>query len=115
MESDILRHADHLTVPPPAAAPAAEPPAQPQPAVPPLRGRDDELAAIEQAAREALAGRTRLVWIGGEAGAGKSMLVRAAAERLRTTGFDVTVGSCPEIDGAPPGWAWTEILRDLTR
>lgn len=115
LESDILRHADHLTVPPPAAAPAAEPPAQPQPAVPPLRGRDDELAAIEQAAREALAGRTRLVWIGGEAGAGKSMLVRAAAERLRTTGFDVTVGSCPEIDGAPPGWAWTEILRDLTR
>ncbi|ODQ96268.1 BTAD domain-containing putative transcriptional regulator [Mycolicibacterium holsaticum] len=115
LESDILRHADRLAVPAPPPTPTAEAPVHPQPPLPPLRGRDDELAVIEQAAREVLTGRSRLVWIGGEAGAGKSALARAAAQRLRRAGFDVSVGSCPETDGAPPGWAWTEVLRDLAR
>ncbi|MCG5432996.1 AAA family ATPase [Mycobacterium sp. MYCO198283] len=113
LESDILQHADRLVIP--SATPVPTPPAAPRPgaAAAPLRGRDDELTAIERAGAEAAAGCSRIVWIGGEAGAGKTALVRTAAQRLRHSGFRTTFGSCPETDGAPPGWAWTEVLRDL--
>jgi DNA-binding SARP family transcriptional activator len=112
LESDILRHADRLVIPPAPPAPVVpQPPSVRQ--VQRLRGRDDELAAIERAGVEAADGRSRLIWIGGEAGAGKSTLARAALKRLATNGFRVVVGSCPETGGAPPGWAWTEVLRDL--
>ena len=45
-------------------------------------GRGTELAAINRAAAEA-SGGLRVVWIGGEAGAGKTTLVDAAAARQR--------------------------------
>jgi ATP/maltotriose-dependent transcriptional regulator MalT len=45
-------------------------------------GREAELAAIADAAARAESGRAQAVWIEGDAGAGKSALLRAAVERL---------------------------------
>ncbi|WP_245687811.1 ATP-binding protein [Rhodococcus phenolicus] len=73
-------------------------------------GRPDELAALLDEADRALHG-TRVVWLSGDAGAGKSHLLGAATAELSHRGWRVTRGNCPESDGAPPAWPWTELLR----
>jgi DNA-binding SARP family transcriptional activator len=114
LERDILRHADHLE--------PSRPQPRPQPALQfaapdrPDRsayGRAEELAAIDDAARAVAAGERAVLWIGGEAGSGKTTLAEAAAARLRAAGWRTVHGRCPEVDGAPAGWAWTEVLREL--
>src|ERR1700727_1203596 len=47
-----------------------------------LVGRDEELAAIRSRVRLAAAGQPGVVWIEGEAGAGKTALLRAALQEL---------------------------------
>ncbi|GAA0356064.1 hypothetical protein GCM10009530_01490 [Microbispora corallina] len=81
---------------------AAEPAARER-----LFGREDELARL-------LAFLRGIALVTGEAGMGKSALVEAAAVRRAEQGWRVAVGRCPETGGAPPGWAWAEILRTLT-
>ncbi|MET7683969.1 BTAD domain-containing putative transcriptional regulator [Streptomyces sp. NPDC005423] len=77
-------------------------------------GRSGELRALEAAARTARrTGGTVLVT--GEAGAGKSALLDRFAGRLRSDGWRVVVGRCPESEGAPPAWAWVEALGALAR
>ncbi|KRD14126.1 transcriptional regulator [Mycobacterium sp. Root265] len=112
LERDILRHADHLDPIAVAPAPVSAPPDVPDASA--TRGRADELAAIDAAAAAAVRGGLRVVWIGGEAGAGKTTVVEAAATRLRKAGWTVVAGRSPEVDGAPPGWAWTEVLETFT-
>lgn len=116
LESDILSHAAHLDNLKPTALPSAtvsvNPPIDTEPEAP--HGRSREVAAIGDAAREARSGGSRLVWVSGEAGAGKTTVTAAAAAQLRAQGWTVAAGRCPEVDGAPPGWAWTEVLRHLS-
>ncbi|MGV9415743.1 BTAD domain-containing putative transcriptional regulator [Nocardia sp. NPDC003693] len=71
-------------------------------------------AVLHAAAREAARGGARLVWIEGEAGAGKSTLVGSVIGDLSESGWRVAVGSCPEVDGAPAGWAWQQIHDELS-
>lgn len=115
LERDILGHAEHLDDASPPRTPShphLEPaPATTEPTVP--HGRSRELAVIATAAQEARRTGSRLVWLGGEAGAGKTTVAAAAATRLRADGWTVAAGRCPEVDGAPPGWAWTEVLRQF--
>lgn len=108
LERDILRQADHLE--PIELEPVAVAPQHEVRTSTALRGRTVELAELAGAATAA-AGGLKVVWIGGEAGAGKTTLVDAAANRLREAGWVVAAGRSPEVDGAPPGWAWTEVLR----
>lgn len=108
LERDILRQADHLE--PIELEPVAVAPQHEVRTNTALRGRAVELAELSGAATAA-AGGLKVVWIGGEAGAGKTTLVDAAANRLREAGWVVAAGRSPEVDGAPPGWAWTEVLR----
>ncbi len=75
-------------------------------------GRDDELRALEQVAREARRGGG-VVLVTGDAGAGKSALLGRYQRRLREQGWTVVVGRCPEFDGAPSAWAWVEALGAL--
>jgi transcriptional regulator with XRE-family HTH domain/tetratricopeptide (TPR) repeat protein len=89
-------------------------PAAPGPADPALIGREQELTALRAAARSAAGGRFQLVWITGEAGMGKSALTRALMSELSAAGWRVALGRSPEVDGAPPTWAWAEIARGLT-
>ncbi|MFD9379338.1 BTAD domain-containing putative transcriptional regulator [Streptomyces sp. NPDC059999] len=77
-------------------------------------GRDGELAALYEVARDArYAGG--VVLLTGEAGAGKSALLGRFRQQLRAEGWTVVVGRCPEFDGAPPAWAWAEALGALAR
>ncbi|MEU8113896.1 BTAD domain-containing putative transcriptional regulator [Micromonospora sp. NPDC048947] len=76
-------------------------------------GREAELRALRQAAAEAVAGGPRVALLSGEAGAGKTSLLTRFRDELTTDGWLVAVGRCPEVDGAPPAWAWVEALRQL--
>ncbi|WP_329426383.1 AAA family ATPase [Streptosporangium sp. NBC_01495] len=79
--------------------------------VPGLVGRTEELAALRTVADR---GGLRTVWLGGDPGAGKSALAAAFARRLAARGWLTATGQCPETDGgAPPAWAWSEVLRAL--
>ncbi|MFI0808739.1 ATP-binding protein, partial [Streptomyces echinatus] len=78
-----------------------------------LLGRDEELAAIADAAERARGGRAQVVLVSGEAGIGKSSLLQAALRQLPPQGWLVGSGQCPETDGAPPGRAWFDLLPGL--
>lgn len=112
LERDILCQAEHL-----------EPSRPAQPAIPEVvaaggseftaYGRAEELAEIDTAASAVATGNSAVLWIGGEAGSGKTTLAAAATARLRAAGWRTVLGRCPEVHGAPAGWAWTEVLREL--
>ncbi|MEV8511898.1 BTAD domain-containing putative transcriptional regulator [Dactylosporangium sp. NPDC051484] len=72
-------------------------------------GRDDELATLRVAAVE----RPRIVLLTGEAGVGKTSLLGRFRRELEDDGWLVLLGRCPEVEGAPPAWAWVEALRRL--
>ncbi|MGB7239453.1 MAG: BTAD domain-containing putative transcriptional regulator [Rhodococcus sp. (in: high G+C Gram-positive bacteria)] len=67
-------------------------------------GRADELRRLTDQA-------SSIVLVAGEAGSGKSALLAASKAALDSVGWTCLLGRCPEADGAPPAWAWTEILR----
>ncbi|HEY7813447.1 MAG TPA: BTAD domain-containing putative transcriptional regulator, partial [Nakamurella sp.] len=135
VEADVL--AQRLSLPTPVRAPAGTPgstllpvaaptqlpkpaaettagPAGPPPADGSFVGREDELNTLHTVAGDA---RTRsdrrVVLIAGEAGAGKSALIDRFAHELRAGRWRLVVGRCPESDGAPPAWAWVEVVRAL--
>nr|WP_221382295.1 BTAD domain-containing putative transcriptional regulator [Actinoplanes polyasparticus] len=105
LEAAILTQAPALDPPPVAAAPPAS-----FTAAPVAWGRDAELATLAAAAEEADQHGARVVLIGGEAGAGKTTLAEAALATLAEAGWHGRRGRCPEVSGAPPGWAWFEAL-----
>lgn len=113
LELDILNHDPGLRAPVPAAPtlaavlPAPEPPVRGDDG---LVGRDDELARLHAAAARAV--RPGVVWVGGEAGIGKSALVERFCDES-VASRTVARGHCPEVDGAPPGWAWAEVVAAL--
>ncbi|WP_326822908.1 BTAD domain-containing putative transcriptional regulator [Streptosporangium sp. NBC_01756] len=88
--------------PPPGAAPIIEAP---------FVGREAQLSALVTAAAEAATDGARIALVTGEAGLGKSTLLEHLGRRLERDGWLVAVGRCPEVDSAPPAWAWTEALR----
>lgn len=121
VESDILAHSEDLLHrdPPPPVRPAT--PAAPRTPLsdPDIRhhatliGRADELRLVDRVAESVAAHGLRTVWIGAEAGGGKTTLADVVAHRLAGRDWTVVRGRCPEVDGAPPAWAWTEVLRSL--
>jgi len=79
-------------------------------------GRSGQLAALETALAEATGGRPSAVMVGGEAGVGKSRLVRELSERSRGTGARVLTGGCLELGAESLPFApFTAVLRELAR
>jgi tetratricopeptide (TPR) repeat protein len=74
-----------------------------------LPGREAELARVLAAARA----KRQLVLLSADPGGGKTALAGAAAATLAADGWQVAWGNCPEADGAPAAWAWSEVLRAL--
>ncbi|WP_214321420.1 AfsR/SARP family transcriptional regulator [Nonomuraea sediminis] len=102
LEEDILAQAAHLSE----VAPPAAPPARVVAAASPYVGRRDELESV-------LAKGGGVVLVAGEPGAGKTALLEQVRARLGEQGRAAGWGRCPEYEGAPAGWAWAELLREL--
>ncbi|MBL1076063.1 AAA family ATPase [Nocardia sp. 2] len=110
LETAILTHSvDTDPPPPPVVVRTAEP--APEPVLD--NGYGEQRAAILAAAEAAAAGRVRLIWLAGEAGAGKTTLAGAVAAQLAERSWATVFGRCPEVEGAPPAWAWAEVLTAL--
>ena len=83
---------------------------------PVIVGRSDELARIDRAFETAAAGQPVLGLVRGEAGIGKSRLVREAIDRARSRGSLVLHGACLDLGGdALPYLPLVEALRGLAR
>jgi DNA-binding SARP family transcriptional activator len=78
-------------------------------------GRESELEALMRALDDALAGRGRLVVIGGEPGIGKSRLAEELASAATESRAEVVWGRCWEAGGAPPYWPWVQAIRTYIR
>ena len=79
-----------------------------------LIGRAAELRELLGAAIRAAVERQGWVGlVGGEPGIGKTRLAAACAGQLAEDGFGCAWVSCPEGDGAPPFWAWDQLLDQL--
>jgi predicted ATPase len=83
---------------------------------PVLIGRGEELAVLAAATDRALAGETGFVLLGGEAGVGKTRLLRELSARAQDAGFGVLSGQCvePGAEGLPFA-PLVDVLRTLAR
>ncbi len=122
LHQDILEQSPRLA--PPGAARPARPTADAgvgvgahrtssRPAADRLVGRAGELATLTEAAGLAASGRGTVVFVTGEAGIGKSELLRSFALRAERDGFLTALGRCAEVPGTPAYWPWAQILRTV--
>src|SRR4051812_16432882 len=81
----------------------------------PLFGRKSELAALVAALERAEQGHGSLCVLWGEAGIGKSRLMRELAAHATAHGAAVAWGRAWEAGGAPAFWPWTQVFRALGR
>jgi AAA ATPase domain len=79
--------------------------------VPPLIGREPELAALRADLEAALGGSGRVVLLGGEPGIGKTRLASVLAEEAESRGVPVWWGRGWEDGSAPAFWSWNSALR----
>jgi tetratricopeptide (TPR) repeat protein/KaiC/GvpD/RAD55 family RecA-like ATPase len=71
--------------------------------------------ALKEAVYRAVHGEGGLVFIHGEAGIGKTRLVRELGAYARSRGVQVLYGRCPALfrmDGVPPYILWKEVIKD---
>jgi DNA-binding CsgD family transcriptional regulator/tetratricopeptide (TPR) repeat protein len=89
---------------------------EPRVSSPVLVGRSGQLSVLDAALAQAGCGGPSAVMVGGEAGVGKSRLVREFAERSRGAGARVLMGGCLELgaDGLPFA-PFISVLRGLVR
>ena len=76
-------------------------------------GRQAELAHLDQLLARARANERQIVLLTGEAGIGKTTLLREAARYAEGTGARPAWGSGWPGGGAPGYWPWIQVLRAL--
>ena len=94
---------------------AAVPAPLPASAATGLVGRDSELAYLDTIAARARGGSVEVVVVDGEAGIGKTALLRAWAGRRMAAGDTVLMASCGQLDRAMPLDALLGALASLLR
>ena len=80
-----------------------------------LVSRTEEMNALKEAVYRAVHGEGGLVFVHGEAGIGKTRLVRELGAYARSRGVQVLYGRCPALfrmDGVPPYILWKEVIKD---
>ncbi|MBW0272756.1 transcriptional regulator [Nocardia sp. MH4] len=110
--TDFLRSSVAPATDEPRAAVIVPPPVE-KPCTVPFVGRESELAALMDTARDTGHAGVRVALVTGEAGLGKSKLLECLGVRLAREGWLVAAGRCPDLDSAPPAWAWVEVLRTV--
>ena len=73
------------------------------------------MEVLKEAVYRAVHGEGGLVFIHGEAGIGKTRLVRELGAYARSRGVQVLYGRCPALfrmDGVPPYVLWKEVIKD---
>jgi tetratricopeptide (TPR) repeat protein/Cdc6-like AAA superfamily ATPase len=81
----------------------------------PLVNRTEEMNVLKEAVYRAVHGEGGLVFVHGEAGIGKTRLVRELGAYARSHGVQVLYGRCPALfrmDGVPPYILWKEVIKD---
>jgi len=74
-------------------------------------GRHQEIAELNSALDDAIAGHGRLVMLAGEPGIGKTSIAQELTSRARSLGTQVFWGWCYEREGAPPYWPWVQPIQ----
>jgi DNA-binding winged helix-turn-helix (wHTH) protein/predicted ATPase len=85
-----------------------------QPPTPPLVGREAELAQLQQHLEKALSGERQLVFVTGEAGIGKTSLVRVFLRQIAASD-NIAIGRGQCIEHYGPGEAYLPVLEALGR
>jgi predicted ATPase/KaiC/GvpD/RAD55 family RecA-like ATPase len=81
----------------------------------PLVDRAEEMNVLKEALYGAVHGEGGLVLVHGEAGIGKTRLLRELGAYARSRGVQVLYGRCPALfrmDGVPPYIIWKEVIKD---
>ena len=81
----------------------------------PLVDRVDEMTLLKEAVDRAVHGEGGVVFLGGEAGVGKTRLAKEVRTYAHSQGVQVLYGSCSTLfrmDGVPPYVLWCEVIRD---
>jgi DNA-binding SARP family transcriptional activator len=81
----------------------------------PLVGREDELGRLQASLEAALAGRSLLVAVVGEAGIGKTRLLAELASLAAQRGSDILVGHAYESEQILPYGPWIDAFRSSRR
>lgn len=78
-------------------------------------GRAEELATLRRWLEEAITGLPRAVAVIGEAGAGRSALLRQLAPEVRLRGGSLVVARAKQLGVRTPYGIWSQVLRALGR
>ncbi len=78
----------------------------------PFVGRGQELGALQYLLRIAIDGRGRLALISGEAGIGKTSLVRQLRTMAAETDALVLTGAAYDLTSTPPYGPWLDLIRE---
>ena len=81
----------------------------------PLVDRTEEMNVLKEAVYRSVHGEGGLVFVHGEAGIGKTRLLREVGAYARSRGVQVLYGRCPALfrmDGVPPYIIWKEVIKD---
>lgn len=78
---------------------------------PDVIGRDAELALLAALFADVRAGTGRTVLVGGEAGLGKSALLRRFSEHVRASNAQLLIGDCSEVEARRPFGPFIDALE----
>lgn len=78
-------------------------------------GRVEELRALVRLLEDATMGKPRVVAVTGEAGIGKTTLLRQLEPEVRLRAGSLVTGRCHEADVQPPYAPWAEVINHVLR